>query len=219
MRRKRYTRETCRTAAERVGWIVGMRLVVAVNVTALFVAACAASSGSDAEPADDGASSSLAPPTTPVVAHEARGRARTAPAAWTHETTVAVCTTLPLTSPNVPAFLVPADAPSPTGGAIAPGVYDLTEDILYTGADGPQRRVPQAFAQTVRFGLGGLIDVATREGDVATFATGKWKTSGTKLLSMEECPEAGHFGAPSYTATDGEVRVFYGDEVLVYTMR
>ncbi len=175
----------------------------------LVAAACAAPTDPPAGPADDAPPAADAPPATdtPPPAH--------APV----KIADVVCTSLPLTAEPVPMLEVPGDAPASTGGTIALGTYDLTHDIFYMGDLVHVRRIPQDFTQTVRFGEGGKLEVATLDTDGTSYALGRWQVSGTKLLSMEECPEAGHFGAPSYTATDTELVVRYGDEVLVYTKR
>ncbi|HEY8077152.1 MAG TPA: hypothetical protein VIF62_23660 [Labilithrix sp.] len=184
------------------------RASVLALVFVAFVAGCSAETSSS-EPAPD-----PTPADPPAVAHEAPS-----PKPWQSRGAPAACTTLPLTAQPIPMLEVPGEAPLATGGLVTVGTYDLTRDMVYMGDVVTVRRLPQEFAQTVRFWADGRIEVATRDGAQMTFAVGRWKASGTKLLSMEECPEAGHFGEPSYTATDGELTVQYGDEVLVYTKR
>jgi hypothetical protein len=184
------------------------RLVVASS--ALLCACSAASSDAPAAPPAD---ASAADP--PAVVHQAPGPA----AGLTRGTDESpACTNLALTSADVPVTEIASDPPPPLGGEIALGTYDLVEDDVYTGNGGTTNTLPQAFAQTLRFSAE-TIEAATREDGASTLAVGRWAVQGRTMISMEDCPESGHFGAQHFSATPSRLYVQDGSELLVYAKR
>lgn len=168
---------------------------------------------------DPTAPPSAEPPSedAPVVAHEAPLKREQAAARSIHDEHI--CTFLPLTSSDVAITRVASELQPATGGDIVPGTYDLTADIIYTGAGGDEGTTAQAFAQTIRLSDDRLEATSVEKG-VGSNGSGRFVTSGTMLGTMEHCPEPGHLQAFHYTATSKHLEVHIGGgEVLVYTLR
>jgi hypothetical protein len=108
-----------------------------------------------------------------------------------------VCTTLTNTAAAVPVQTLAEDPPTPLGGTIVDGTYEMTATAIYTGPDGPSGT--DGTAQTTIQITGSTIQIVTT-GDPTT-RTITLATSGTSFTSTDTCPDTSTFIQGSYTAT------------------
>jgi hypothetical protein len=132
-----------------------------------------------------------------------------------------LCNTVVDDAPAVTATATAATAPSPTGGTITPGTYELSSMTLYVGPDGlvaaPPGELSQVFVIT-----DAKIEQAAKVNDVENHATTSFTVAGTTLSTKDTCP-APRSEDLEFTATEADFRVYVarrgGTFEQVYTLR
>jgi hypothetical protein len=172
-----------------------MKLSLVLCCTALLAAGCS-SSPSDTSGDAGHADSALASDGSP--GHEAGFDSP--PEATTEDAEMeaaVVCTTLANSAAAVPVQTFAADPPTPEGGTIVDGTYEMTGAAIYTGPDGPSGT--NGTSQTTIQITGSTIQIVNA-GDPPT-RTITLATSGTSFTSTDTCPDYSTVIQGSYTAT------------------
>ncbi|MGH7435723.1 MAG: hypothetical protein ACRENE_08610, partial [Polyangiaceae bacterium] len=123
--------------------------------------------------------------------------------------------------PMVKATEVAAAAPTPGGGTIADGTYQLTALTAYLGVGGPAVALMLTASEVQTISGTTIQEAGIIDGQESRYTT-KFTTSGTSLTTHDTCPlesSATH----GYTASAMELRIYdaMGGFTLeqVYTLR
>ena len=118
------------------------------------------------------------------------------------------CNTAPLLGPCVSVQISTATAPTPAGGTIVAGTYNLTSWTVYTTADSGTNQQSSRRETLVVSGVVGAtftLDQAQVSGTATDRAHGTVVSTGTMVTFTPTCPPAGDGGdkggSASYTAT------------------
>lgn len=115
------------------------------------------------------------------------------------------CNTLVNSAQSVTVQQVAMDPPSPTGGTIVDGTYDLTAVAIYTGPNGPSG--PSGMSQTTISVAGATIQVVSNgQPDRRTVTLA---TQGSAFTATDTCPDT-KVTMGSYSA-DGTTLAIYLD--------
>jgi hypothetical protein len=129
-------------------------------------------------------------------------------------TGAAACNTIGHTGPEAPEVAGQGTYPTPAGGTIAEGTYDLKEfQIWPPGSVDPYKR-----QETWKF-VAGKFEVDSKNGEgKVTIASGTYSTAGAELTIVATCPGSMTLKVP-YTATATSLWTFDTNEIHVYTKR
>jgi hypothetical protein len=119
-------------------------------------------------------------------------------------TDAGTCTSLPNTASPVVRLYVVGDAPAMTGGAIADGIYDVTDAKVYVGPTGPTGTTGLTEKVSVKI-AGTVMEAAVEISGAGASKTLTSKvtlaTNATALTTTQTCPTPGAPVASEYTAT------------------
>ena len=183
----------------------------------LVLGACG---GSTSTPSDEGTTTTPGATTTPTPTPTTTSTSKPTPTPTATATTTPTAT--PTTTPTVPpnpkppiscnavtndavaigAQMVPAVAPSPTGGAVANGKYHLTDVTLYTGPGGGSGPIALSIQQTLMIN-GNTVDVIQSANGKVETATEMFTTSGTTASFTRTCPSAQPAATGQYSISGG----------------
>jgi hypothetical protein len=132
-----------------------------------------------------------------------------------------ICNTVVDDAPTIVPTATTDAVPTPTGGTITPGTYELVSVTLYVGPDGtadaPAGGLSRVFEITEN-----TIQQAGRVNDVENHATTTFTISGTTLSTVDTCPAAPS-EALEFSATETDFRIYAtrsrGTFEQVYTRR
>jgi hypothetical protein len=120
------------------------------------------------------------------------------------DTAVATCNALVDDGPPVTATAVSAVAPTPAGGAIGDGTYELTAMTLYTGtAAAPPEGILSAVFEITGGVMQQVIKINGSEGRYTTTFT----ISGISISMVDSCPKW-RSETHSLTATPTDYRIY-----------
>jgi len=123
---------------------------------------------------------------------------------------------LPITGNYIPQVAATGTPPTPGGGTIVDGTYDLTKDDLYPPSP------PSTFSikETIRL-TGDVLEEAgiAETSTTTTYYRYTFTTSGTQWTLTNVCPPAAPLAPTGYTATDTTLLMFNNGEVLTFTKR
>lgn len=126
-------------------------------------------------------------------------------------TPTSACNAIVDDGPVATAQRVAANAPTPTGGAIADGKYHLVDVTLYTGAGGTNG--PLAITVTTTFELHGNTVQASASGpNGVARATASFATNANKITWNELCPVPGG-STGTYSAGASELTIFMENDL------
>jgi hypothetical protein len=127
-----------------------------------------------------------------------------------------VCNDLINDGPEVRYVTLPDLAPTPEGGTIAPGAYELSALTLYSASSAVPEDVVSA---VMTVGDDTMQHVTNRQGEETRY-TSTFETSDTNLTITDTCP-AKNVNTVAYTATASELRMSWdaSGEVFELTFR
>jgi hypothetical protein len=116
------------------------------------------------------------------------------------------CNTLVDDGPKVPATEIAAAAPTPAGGAIADGTYQLTAVTAYSGPGGSTLGVALTASEVQTISGMTIQEDGILNGQESRYTT-TFTTSGTTLSTSDTCPSPST-ASHGYTATATELRIY-----------
>lgn len=136
-----------------------------------------------------------------------------------------LCVILANSGPSVRESRIASDAPQPTGGAIAPGTYELVAFNTYTGSGGPTGTTARTYAETLMFDGVDWEEVVqqTANGGNALNAqpmasSGTYSADGNTLTMTITCPT--YAGATfTYSAVGPELHIYSEAVERVFRMQ
>ena len=126
------------------------------------------------------------------------------------------CQMFPVTAKKVKMYLRWSPAPTPTGGAIVDGTYELDSYDIYGGppdadqVDAPVAGAP-AYAEVLRVSGGTTWFAGADYKDPPSYRAGIWKLDGTTLVEAIGCPAPSMSAAGGYDATATTLTIYIGD--------
>jgi hypothetical protein len=134
------------------------------------------------------------------------------------------CQTFPITGKKVAMYLRWAPAPTPTGGTIADGTYELDSYDIYAGppdsnqVDAPVSGAP-AYAEVLRVTGGTTWYTGADYKDPPSYRAGIWQIDGTTLVEEVGCPVPSTNPVGGYDATSTTLTIYVGDGAGAHVRR
>jgi hypothetical protein len=138
------------------------------------------------------------------------------------DTGASACSTPPLRDPPVTAVEVAGEAPTPSGGSVVPGTYDLVELDIYVGATPPAPST--VVAQGTMVVTASSIQKTFAIGDVEAGAgtpvgtDAGYSFNGGAMIWGITCPEAAKKAFP-YSATPSTLALVVDGRAEIYAKR
>jgi hypothetical protein len=129
-------------------------------------------------------------------------------------TVTGACNDILANGPLVDEVNVSGSAPAGTGGTIADGTYDLTEDRNYVGAAGAGPTGVQLRETLVV--SGSELDFLTLSGGKETRQTYTFATSGAGISISKTCPTTAPTQQGQFSLVGSQLILLFGAEEMVY---
>lgn len=134
------------------------------------------------------------------------------------------CQTFPITGKRVQMYLRWSPAPTPSGGTIVDGTYELDSYDIYGGPpDADERDAPVSgappYAEVLRVSGGTTWYAGANYRDPPSYRAGVWQIDGATLVEEIGCPIPSVGAAGGYDATATTLTIYVGDGPGVHVRR